>query len=110
MSVIAAINSGVPPVLLDEFREVLERWPRVQAVWLFGSRANGNFRSRSDIDFAIEGQSLSFADFLALKAQLEDLNSPRTVDLLLPHQIDHPALLEHGRRVGVPFYVQKAGS
>ncbi len=69
----------------------------------------GNFRSSSDIDLAIEGQSRSFADFLAIKAQLEDLSSPRTVDLLLLHQIDNPALMAHIRRVGVPFYFRKAG-
>ena len=106
MSATASIDTGLPAALLDQLRGVFEGSPGVEAVWLFGSRAKGNFRSGSDIDFAVEGKSLSFADFLAIKAQLDDLVIPWTVDLLLLHQIDNPALLEHIRRVGVPFYVR----
>lgn len=101
---------GISPAILDQLRRVFEQWHGVEAVWLFGSRAKGNFRPGSDIDFAVEGKFLSFADLLAIKAQLDDLNIPWTVDLLLIHEIDNPALRDHIRRVGVPFYVRRSES
>ena len=44
---------------------VIQKYPQVETVLIFGSRAIGNFRNGSDIDLAIKGNSCSSE--LALK-------------------------------------------
>jgi len=38
----------------QEMRETFEKFPEIEKVTLFGSRAKGNFKRGSDIDLAIE--------------------------------------------------------
>ncbi|MBM7455268.1 putative nucleotidyltransferase [Oceanisphaera litoralis] len=48
------------------FLQQLAGLPFVQAIWLFGSRARGDHRERSDIDLAISCPNASEADWLQL--------------------------------------------
>ena len=48
----------VPGQVAERIRAVLVRHPSVTRAVLFGSRAKGNFREGSDIDLALEGESL----------------------------------------------------
>ncbi len=50
--------SPMPPHVPARFLNALQTtaqqaWPTVEAVWLFGSRARGDHRQRSDIDLAV---------------------------------------------------------
>ena len=45
---------GLKKELLDEIKEIARR-NKVQKVILFGSRARGDYKERSDIDIAFEG-------------------------------------------------------
>jgi type III restriction enzyme len=59
---------GIVPLALAEIRALCERSPGLERLWLFGSRALGTQRERSDIDLAIDapewssGQASDFAD------------------------------------------------
>ena len=94
--------------LKDEFvaaiNAVFSRFPAIEKVVLYGSRAKGNFRPGSDIDLTIIEHGLSAADLLCLERQLDDLSLPYTFDLSLYRQLDHSSLREHIERIGVPFY------
>jgi uncharacterized protein len=39
---------------LDRLRSVFVRYPEVAGVWLFGSRARGDAKARSDVDLAVD--------------------------------------------------------
>ncbi|MFC0666891.1 nucleotidyltransferase family protein [Azotobacter chroococcum] len=100
---------GLPVHALEKLRGVFAEWPQIQRVLLYGSRAKGNYRPGSDIDLSIEDdEELSLAQLLAIENRIDDLLLPWMVDLSLKRQIDNPALLEHIRRVGIPFYVRGA--
>ena len=47
-------DSGIRPVVLDEIRGFAERYG-VEKVLLFGSRARGDYKKKSDIDLAFTG-------------------------------------------------------
>lgn len=53
-----AATVAMPIHLPERFAEALrkrcENWPSLRRVWLFGSRARGDHRERSDIDLAFE--------------------------------------------------------
>lgn len=100
---------GLPVHAVEKLRGVFAEWPQIQRVLLYGSRAKGNYRPGSDIDLSIEDdEELSLAQLLAIENRIDDLLLPWMVDLSLKRQIDNPALLEHIRRVGIPFYVRGA--
>lgn len=46
---------------------IADRYPTVDKIWIYGSRARGDHRERSDIDLAISmkpGNSLTFGELL----------------------------------------------
>lgn len=73
--------------------------PRVQRIWLFGSRAMGREQPGSDLDLCLDAPQLSHSDRLRLLNAVDDLCLPSQVDLVLRHEL--PAELEaHVQRVG----------
>jgi len=95
----AEVIPGIPAASQQQLLQLLIAQPRLQAVWLYGSRAMGRHQPGSDIDLCLEGPSLSHRDLLLLLAGVDDLLLPWQVDLALQHQL--PAdLLDHIQRVG----------
>jgi len=83
----------------------------IRQIWVYGSRAMGNYRHGSDVDWALDAPEMTFQRFLAFKGALEDTNILLKFDVLLLHQLEDEMLWEHLRRharalvwepVGVP--------
>jgi len=83
---------------------VFQQMEKIEQVILFGSRALGNFKRGSDIDFAVVAPKLSLSEFLAIHSQVDDLMLPYKVDAILYHNIDNQPLIEHIRQMGKVFY------
>ncbi len=61
-------------------------YPQARVI-LFGSRARGDFNATSDLDIAIDnGQALDFTTKNKIRAMIELLNMPCTVDVIDVHQ------------------------
>jgi len=86
-------------VILQEFI----KYPQIQEILIFGSRAMGNFKSSSDIDLCIKG-NLSQDQMFSLQTAFSQGNLPYQVDLLLYHEIQEPALREHIDHFGRSIY------
>ncbi|MEZ4901863.1 MAG: nucleotidyltransferase domain-containing protein [Spirosomataceae bacterium] len=95
---------GLTTPTIERIQAVFANDARIQKIWLYGSRAKGNYKNGSDIDLTIVAPQLNMADLLRLENQIEELSLPYTVDLSLYHQLHHPALLSHIERVGIVFY------
>lgn len=67
---------------------------------LFGSRAKGTARSRSDIDIAVSGVT----DFSALQEEIENLPTLFTVDLVDMDTCTNSLLLEDIKKYGKKIY------
>jgi predicted nucleotidyltransferase len=76
----------------------LERLGLVQRAVLFGSRAKGNFRESSDIDFALEGEHSQAREMADMRVELDDEPITHRVDLVDAKTIKHRGLLEHIER------------
>lgn len=92
--------SGIPEAAQQHLLELLTASPRLQALWLFGSRAMGRHQSGSDIDLCLEGPQLCHTDRLQLLAAVDDLLLPWQVDLVLRHELPED-LEDHLQRVGI---------
>ncbi len=90
----------------EEIVPVLERFPEIERVVLFGSRAKETARSGADIDLALEGSDLHEARLPAIYNAIDDLLLPVKVDLLLLGDRTKPELREHIERVGIVWYAR----
>jgi predicted nucleotidyltransferase len=94
---------GLPARVVARLCDVVGRWPGVEAVWLYGSRAKGTHRPNSDIDLCLQAPRLGVTDLLHIEEAVDDLLLPWKVDLSLWHQLEAPDIRSHIQRVGVDF-------
>lgn len=91
-----------PEPVDDQVREVLARFPAVELAILFGSVAQGQPRTDSDIDIAVAGgRALTATEKVAIIEALA-VRTGRTVDLIDLESTSEPLLgqiVRHGRRL-----------
>ena len=97
---------GLSDTDITAMRTVFAKYPQVEHVLLYGSRAKGNHRPGSDIDLTLKGPLLDLGTRFRMETELDDLLLPYRIDLSVLAHIKDPALLEHIRRVGVVFYAK----
>jgi uncharacterized protein len=73
-------------------------------VVIFGSRALGNYRNYSDIDFCIFSSSMKYNNLLNVELEIENLMIPFKVDLILFSQIENESLKKHILECGIQFF------
>ena len=91
-----------PDVL--QIQDIFAANPEVQEVILFGSRAMGNHKPGSDIDFVVVSETMTFNGLLELQGRLDNLGLLYKIDLQDLKKIKDADLLEHISRVGKVFY------
>lgn len=89
---------------MREIKQVFTRFPTVDEVVIFGSRAKGTHRPGSDVDLALKGNIDS-----TTVAQISDLlneesTMPYAFDLVAYDTIVSKNLKEHINRVGTVLY------
>ena len=89
---------------LASIRKVFGRFPAVETVIIFGSRAMGNFKKGSDVDLALMGNvdpsTLNQVKFILN----EDEPLPYFFDVITYNEIDHKELKDHIDQVGKLIY------
>jgi predicted nucleotidyltransferase len=89
---------------IEKLHSVFVRFPEVEEVVLYGSRAKGNYHNGSDIDITMKGEKLNGSIASEISLTLDDLLLPYMIDLSIFHQISNPDLVNHINRVGQLFY------
>jgi predicted nucleotidyltransferase len=95
---------GLKEEQIENIKKVFSSNGAIDEVIIIGSRAKGNFKNGSDIDFVIKGDSLALNDILTLRINLDNLNLPYTFDILIYSKIQNPDIIEHIKRVGKIFF------
>jgi predicted nucleotidyltransferase len=93
---------GLPEKTVSTICRYFESVEGLERVLIYGSRAKGNFRDGSDIDFAVltDGRDLTGR----LLTELDELSTPYMFDVVDYNNIDNPNLREHIDRVGQVFW------
>lgn len=94
---------GLSENITNLIKEVFKKYPDVEVVKFFGSRAKGNYKSNSDIDFALWG-NIDSITLGKIALDLDDLPTPYKFDVKLYNEINHLKLKNHIDRVGKVFY------
>jgi predicted nucleotidyltransferase len=77
----------------------------VEQLVLFGSRAMGNYKTGSDVDFAIKGRSIPYQTAIRLSEQLNEvLPLPYFFDVVNYADVQEPDLRAHIDRVGITVF------
>ncbi|MEI8390643.1 MAG: nucleotidyltransferase domain-containing protein [bacterium] len=87
--------------------EFFNKFPQVELVKIYGSRAKGNYKKESDIDFAIFGKDIDFRLQSKIAGEIEELPTPYKFDITHYESLKHLPLKEHIDRVGKIFYTKK---
>lgn len=95
---------GLEASTLHKIRQIFSKYPDLEKVILYGSRAKGNYREGSDIDLCFYGKKLTAETLYRIDEALEELLLPYLFDLSLYHEIDNSNLLDHIKRRGKCFY------
>ncbi|MCC6601983.1 MAG: nucleotidyltransferase domain-containing protein [Anaerolineae bacterium] len=99
------MKHGLPTEAVCKITAVLARYPQVESATLYGSRAKGNYKTGSDIDLTLHGDSdLTLSVVYRILDDLDDLLLPYTIDLSIFHDIADRDVIDHIQRVGVSFY------
>jgi len=89
---------------MSTINEILGKFPVVESVLIFGSRAKNTHKLGSDIDLAIKTTRVNEAMLSKLNNYFSESNLPYFVDLICYPLLKDIALKEHIDRIGVPFY------
>lgn len=100
---------GLDTAVIERIRDVLRRYPQVDAAILYGSRAKGQYRDGSDIDLSLRG-NISLKALEDIFDALDELLLPWTIDLSIYDELSNEGLKEHIRRVGQALYSREGSA
>jgi len=97
------MNAGLEDKEMNLIKTVFEKHEQIEKVYIFGSRAKGNFKPNSDIDLGLVGQCDSLlGEEVAM--QLNELPLPYKFDVQIYNKIKNSELKSHIDRVGILIY------
>ena len=94
------LSNSTKDILIDIFK----KYPQIAHVLVYGSRAKGNYTSRSDLDLVIDDHEIDRFTLGELISELNESDFPHTIDLQSLDRIQNEKLIDHIRRVGKTFY------
>ena len=95
---------GLKEKVISQINSVFAKYPQVEQVIIYGSRAKGNYKNGSDIDLSLKGQNIDLSLMQTIELEIDDLLLPYTFDISIFKQISNPDFIDHINRVGLEFY------
>lgn len=95
---------GLSEVEISTLHQLFCRFPTIERVVIYGSRAMGTHALFSDIDLALYGTSISKDDLSKLIFEVDFLLLPYNLDISVYHRITNPDVIFQIDRVGQLLY------
>lgn len=95
---------GLKESVIIKIVDALSHYPEIESAILYGSRAMNRHRPSSDIDLTLTGAQLTYRIISRLEDEIDDLLLPYLFDISIFSHINNPSVVDHIRRVGIPFY------
>jgi len=97
-------ETGINQKWKNLISDIFEKYPEIELVKLYGSRAKGNFNERSDIDLVAFGEKINRFIIAKILLDFDDLDIPNKIELQQYNDIKNQKLKEHIDRIGKIFY------
>jgi uncharacterized protein len=94
-------HTGLSDTITDLLRAEVRRFPEVQAAYIYGSRARGDYKPQSDIDIAIDAPGMTPQNFAQLWSAIDALPIAYPLDCIWLQALPESALKIHFERDGV---------
>lgn len=101
---------GLKEETINKINAIFNRYPAVEEVIIYGSRAKGSQKSASDIDLTLKGNIASLSELNKISAEIDDLLLPYTIDLSIYSHITNRDLVAHIERNGKVFYKKQSSN
>jgi len=88
---------GLDEKTIELLRDFFKSYPKVEKVYLFGSRAKGSYTRGSDIELLLIAPQMSFSEYLRLYSSLEELDLPYEIDLIKDKKLTEEAVEIYSR-------------
>lgn len=96
---------GLPEKTTNELLNYFKSKPEIEKVLIFGSRAKGNYRTGSDVDFALwKAQNLSIS---TISFELDELPTPYKFDVIDYNSLAHEGMKNSIDKDEKVFYLRK---
>jgi predicted nucleotidyltransferase len=95
---------GLDDTILNTLVAVIRDFDKVEKAVIYGSRANGAYKSYSDIDIAIYASQMNAIEFSRLWNALDDTPILYKLDVVHMEALQHASLKEKIEREGRTFY------
>lgn len=95
-------NFGLPQRTITELLKYFRAKPEIEKVVIFGSRAKGNYKNGSDIDFAIWTDN--HKTFFRYAGELDELPTPYKYDVIDFKELSHEGMIKNINQYGKLFY------
>lgn len=100
-------DTGLTEKEISDIQAVFSKYPQIEEVLIYGSRAMGNYKPASDIDLTLKGKNIDSTLQTEIEFDLDDLLLPYKFDLSIYDKISNPDFLSHINKVGKEFYKRK---
>jgi len=97
-------NTGLTEHQLKILTKVFQKYPTIEQIKLYGSRAKGTYNKHSDIDLVAYGEKLNHDIIAAVLLDLDDSDIPYQVDFQNYHDLTNRNLIDHIDRVGIEIF------
>jgi predicted nucleotidyltransferase len=88
---------------IEALNTCFAKYPQIEKVLIYGSRAIGTYKNGSDIDLTIIGEMNPNA-LTSILVEIDDLMLPYKIDLSIFTELHNTALIDHIERHGKVFY------
>jgi predicted nucleotidyltransferase len=95
---------GLTDETIAKINAVFAKYPEVEEVLIFGSRAKESHREGSDIDITLKGNELNDTIKTMIVSDIDELNTPYLFDISIFNKLNSSHLEDHIKRVGQVFF------
>jgi len=100
---------GLKDIYMTYIIDACEQVASIDKVFIFGSRALGNYKSGSDIDLVVYGANVTEKDMIKFNMILnEEMPIPFFIDTVYFESINNDKLIEHINSVGKAVFEKSA--
>lgn len=98
------LEFGLKQKTIQDLKTCFEKFPSIEKVILYGSRAKGNYKNGSDIDITLFGEKLDSKTISNLEDEIEELYLPYKFDISIFSKIKNDDLKKQIEIYGKTFY------
>ena len=87
-----------------ELKNIFSKYPEIDKVLLFGSRARNDHRVNSDVDICLFGKNVNHLILAKVSMDIDELNTPLSFDILNFNELNKVELIDNILKEGIEIY------